>query len=129
MTVLLTACGTTRFYPICILDSLDVPIDRLWVRSKPYIVDVVTKTVVGGYERMSIDPTGITITAYRIEHKNLGAVWPSIACISSLQFSASDILFRQCQEDMRRYFTESWDSWPGNQNQASSICSRYDPNW
>jgi hypothetical protein len=119
----LAGCATTRYYPICILAPPDGA-PGVWRTARPFLERTLSEDFHPG--AYALNPAGVTIHAHGWEHRQLQKIWSSLSCPTNGGGLADDVLLRQCQEEVNRYFAEKWRSWPGLPDQARSLCAHPD---
>lgn len=119
-------CASTRLYPVCVIDTADVPPSELWVSSQATLDRVLRTVLAGSDNRVVLTPTGAVVRALEFEHRQLVSVWPSLACVGSAASSAADVLLRGCQREVREFLAAAPSrSWPGSMGEVGSVCVRY----
>lgn len=118
ITSCLMGCSSVATYPVCILQD-DVSIEQ-WNSVKENIETSVR--VIDPNARISIIPSVAIIEANSVTHAYLRDIWPSQACISTVNNDEDDILWRECQRVVTEYIRKPWKSWPGEINKGQVYC-------
>jgi hypothetical protein len=111
------------YYPICVVDSGEIEPALVWSRSKEGVrASLEGIKSVGTYSELT--SSGVVVFASAGTHREISAFWPNIGCVGETASLAGDILVRQCQADMKAFFSERLSIWPGPKSQISSTCVR-----
>jgi hypothetical protein len=132
VSLMLSSCAVSRFYPICIQDTGDTPPELLWLRSKEDINNAILWGTGLDQDSYSLSSYGATIRADSDVHSQFATIWSSYACIISsgltaIEISQHDILLRQCQADVSNFLKTKAKSWPGDMGDVRSECIRIEP--
>jgi hypothetical protein len=111
------------YYPICVVDSGEIAPALVWSRSKEGVRAALQGIKsVGTYSEFT--SFGVVVSASAETHREISAFWPNVGCVGETASLAGDVLVRQCQTDMKVFFSERLSIWPGPKSQVSSTCVR-----
>jgi hypothetical protein len=127
LALVAAGCSEIGYYPICVVDSGEIAPELVWLRSKEGVRASLVQSTGSAGSYSEITSSGVVVSASAETHRALVALWPNVACVGETASLAGEELVRQCQANMKTFFSEHLSIWPGPKSQIASTCVRIEP--
>lgn len=111
-SVLLLGCSTTRFYPICLINTGNEPVQITWIRARYDIDALLQQTITSNGRGWLVRSTGARIKASKFEHEQLATVWVDSSCYIDATGIGPRLQLAECQRLINEFLTVNAPYWP-----------------